>query len=300
MRHSSRFLSPLFSRWHNSRCKESFGFSQYSTNEHNQWNYSLHLFLHSGWIFAFVKKKLIRVQRKLLMEDREPKRPVQLDPLAVELLTRLAPFSCTRHIVLGGYFALKHYCDYRVTHDVDAWWSAESTDAERSEVRQVLESVLNEIAQHHGLHLQQRRFGDTESWELMRQGVKIFSFQIAARTVQLEPYLQSPWPPLMIESLTDNVGSKMNALVLRGAPRDFVDIRQLIAAGIISAGECWATWQRKNPDLLLEHGQAEVARHLHELELRRPLKSIADTKEQKRAQEIRTWFREIFLKPSSP
>ena len=65
------------------------------------------------------------------MKQPQPIKPTRLDPLAVELLTGLGAFPSARHIVLGGYFALKHYCDYRATHDVDAWWSEESTGENR-------------------------------------------------------------------------------------------------------------------------------------------------------------------------
>ena len=160
-----------------------------------------------------------------------------------------------------------------------------------------MRTVLTEQVARHRLELNQRRFGDTESWELLRAGEKIFSFQIAARTLRLEPYLPSPWPPLQIETLTDNVGSKMNALVQRGAPRDFVDIRQLVAVGLATPGECWEVWRRKNPDLSVEQARLETIRRLCELELRRPLESIGDPAERERASETRAWYREVFLHP---
>lgn len=51
-------------------------------------------------------------------------------------------------------------------------------------------------------------------------------------------------PPILIETVRDNVASKMNALVDRGAPRDFLDIRAVIVKGLVSVEECWALWQR--------------------------------------------------------
>lgn len=238
------------------------------------------------------ERALIRASK---MQTRQPVKPAQVDPFAAELLLGLGQYPCAQHIVLGGYFALKHYCDYRLTHDVDAWWSEESTERDRDDVRQALKSVISQICQQHQLQWNQRRFGDTESWELIRAGVKLFSFQIAARTIRLEPYLISPWPPLRIESLADNVGSKMNALVQRGAPRDFIDIRQLVISELASPHECWGLWSRKNPDLRLEQARAEAARHLQELELRRPLETIPDPNQRERARETRLWFRDAFL-----
>lgn len=230
------------------------------------------------------------------MKHKAPEMPSQLDPLAKELLTGLQSCKAASHVVLGGYFALKHYCDYRLTHDVDAWWSEESTASDRKKVRAALKEIMGQMASRHRLKLHHRRFGDTESWELERDGKTIFSFQISARTVRLAPYLQSPWPPVRIETLTDNVASKMNALVQRGAPRDFVDIRQLDLAGLMTPSDCWHAWAKKNPDLKLDDARAEVARHLHELELRRPLDTITDAIERERARQTRDWFRTVFLK----
>ncbi len=232
------------------------------------------------------------------MRRMDPVKPVEVDILAVELLTGLEKFPAARHIVLGGYFALKHYCDYRATHDVGAWWSPDAGEAERRAAREALRSVLVGVADHRQLALNRRHFGDTESWEFKQADTKIFSFQIASRTIQLESYVPSPWPPLQIEGLSDNVASKMNALAQRGAPRDFLDVQQLGARGWATARDCWDLWQRKNTDLNLANAQAEVARHLQALELRRPLNSIADPTEQRRAAETRDWFRIHFLSAS--
>lgn len=87
----------------------------------------------------------------------------------------------------------------------------------------------------------------------------------------------------------------MNALVQRGAPRDFVDVHQLVTAGLVTPEECWALWQRKNPDLKLDEARVEVARRLHELELRRPIETIGDLGERERASATRAWFRKTFL-----
>jgi hypothetical protein len=230
------------------------------------------------------------------MQNIKPKRPQELDPLAAELLKGLAAYPAARQIVLGGYFALKHYCDYRPTHDVDAWWDSAGGERDREAARKALGEVLTGIGRGHGFELVCRRFGDTESCVMSRAGKRVFSFQISARTVQLDPYQPSPWPPLQIETLADNVGSKMNALVQRAAPRDFVDVKHLVASGLVTPAECWHLWARKNPDLDVAAAQVEVARHLQELELRRPLASIADGAERARARATRAWFRDEFLK----
>lgn len=229
------------------------------------------------------------------MRDVRPVKPSSPDPLAAELLTGLSGFPCAQWLVLGGYFALKHYCDYRPTHDIDAWWDAAAGEREKAQVRAVLQQVLTGLGARRSLELNLRRFGDTESWELSRAGKKVFSFQVSARTIQLAPYQTSAWPPLRIESLADAVASKMNALVQRGAPRDLLDVRQVVVAGLVSAADCWALWVRKNPDLDAAAARAEVARHLQELERRRPLDAIPDPAERARAALTRAWFRADFL-----
>jgi hypothetical protein len=232
------------------------------------------------------------------MEHPAPKRPKDIDPLAEALLTQLQSYAASRHFVLGGYFALKHYHDYRITHDVDAWWTEESREMEREQSRDALKAVFEALASERGLTVNRRRFGDTESWELRRGGDKIFSFQIASRTLRLEPTIPSPWPPMLIETFPDNVASKMNALVQRGAPRDFTDIRELVLAGHLSVNECWDLWKRKNPDLDSVDARAEVGRHLHEIELRRPLDTLTDPAQREQARQTRAWFRSAFLQRS--
>jgi len=234
------------------------------------------------------------------MQSILPTKPRHLDPLAVELLEGIATCPSASSIVLGGYFALKHYHDYRVSHDVDAWWSESANEQQREETRRAVHAVLTESAARRGLSLCVRRFGDTEAWELRGGGSTVFSFQISARTLQLEPPLPSPWLPLQIETLADNLGAKMNALAQRGAPRDFLDIYELVRAGLVTAADCWGLWQRKNPDLTLLAARAEVRRHLEALEKRRPLTGILDAGERDRAAQVRAWFRDFFLASAPP
>lgn len=234
------------------------------------------------------------------MQQPAPQRPSEIDPLAEALLTGLESFPAARHLVLGGYFALKHYHDYRITHDVDAWWAEESRESDREQARAALNTVLESLAGKQGLTVNRRRFGDTESWELRQAGSKVFSFQVASRTLRLEPSVPSPWPPLLIETFADNVASKMNALVQRGAPRDFTDIRQLVTTGHLTPTQCWDLWKRKNPDLSSDDAHAEVGRRLHEIELRRPLDTLTDPVQREQARQTRAWFRAVFLQPSRP
>jgi predicted nucleotidyltransferase component of viral defense system len=103
---------------------------------------------------------------------------------------------------------------------------------------------------------------------------------------------------LLIETFADNVASKMNALVQRGAPRDFTDIWQLVTTGHLTPTQCWELWSRKNPDLNSDDAQAEAGRHLHEIELRRPLDTLTNPLQREQARQTRDWFRTVFLQRS--
>lgn len=215
-----------------------------------------------------------------------------IDPLAHEILSRLQGHAPAAEIVLGGYFALQHYLPaYRVTHDIDAWWKSRAEPAAEQLIRNEMKSVANE----HGLDLSERRFGEIMSFELSQAGKRRFSFQIAVRSVGLEPARPSPWPPVLIETLADNVGSKMNALVDRGSPRDFTDIKQVVDAGLMTIEQCWDLWRRKNANAPREVARQNVMLHLARLEARRPLNSIADPHERANVTATRQWIRHQLL-----
>jgi hypothetical protein len=220
------------------------------------------------------------------------KKTPNIDPLAARILDRLVGVPEAGEIVLGGYLALQHHLDYRRTHDIDAWWRYRSTPA----AEHAITAAVRQIAEREGLELRVDRFGETLSITLLRAGRKCFAFQIADRTVQLEPPQPSAWPPVLIESLADTIGSKMNALVDRGAPRDFLDIRSVVRARLTTAVDCWRLWSRKNPGQPTSPAKQKVLHHLQALETRRPLESITDPAEQRRASELREWFRREFLR----
>jgi len=52
----------------------------------------------------------------------QPFIPQNLDPIALDILNALTQHSESNYIILGGYFVLKHYLDYRGAKDIDAWW----------------------------------------------------------------------------------------------------------------------------------------------------------------------------------
>ncbi len=221
------------------------------------------------------------------------KKPIELDPLAAKLLDRLSGKPECAEIVLGGYFALKHYLDYRTTHDIDAWWRTRASQ----ETERAVEEAMRSVGMEEGLEFARRAFGDTVSFELLRDKNRVFSFQIAVRSIELEPPVASPWPPILIETLADNIGAKMNALVDRGAPRDFADIKQLADAGLVTVQQCWNLWLKKNRQPDASGAKEKVRLHLTALQSRRPLDRIADAAQRQRADQTRRWFDTEFLKP---
>ena len=220
-------------------------------------------------------------------------KPATIDPIADEILRQLSEKPEAAEIVLGGYFALSHYVDYRQTHDIDAWWKGRASPAAEKDIC----DSMHAVCAARGFELRKRRFGETVSFEMCRGGRKEFSFQIAIRSVSLETPSASPWPPVLIETLADNVGSKMNALVDRGAPRDFLDIRQIVTACLLSASDAWALWSAKNPSQDIQAARQKVLLHLSALESRRPLASIPNQADRELASQNRQWFREEFLTP---
>lgn len=226
-----------------------------------------------------------------------PKRPEGLPLLTEATLEALSHEPLSANIILGGGVALKHYDDYRATQDIDAWWTTFRDPATLARVRASLEAV----ARHHGYIVEHRQFGGTDSLEFRPEGSpkKVFSFQISLRDVPLEEPLVSAWPPLWIETFRDNIGSKMNALVNRGAPRDLLDIYRVVHDGLISSPECWTLWEAKNENGDTKEAQGKVRTHLNRLEQRRPLESIVETTEREAAASLRQWYKETFLMSSA-
>lgn len=221
----------------------------------------------------------------------QPRKPTTLPTYTEEILTRLAKRPEAAELVLGGHLALKHYLDYRQTHDIDAWWRRARSPQAESQIR----TVMTGLADRHGLQLAMRAFGEVSSFELVSEGRKVFSFRIAPRSLYLNDPVLSPWPPLLLESLEDNIASKMNALVNRGAPRDFLDIQRAVEAGLMNVERCWILWRQRNPDEQVRTGREKVLFHLVALETRRPLTQIQDQQEREQAAQTRAWFHERFL-----
>ncbi len=230
------------------------------------------------------------VSRTLSASIEAMKKP-HVDPLAERVLALLSGRPEAGRIILGGYLALQYYLDYRTSHDIDAWWS-ERADPK---VEAVIRQVMGQVAAETGMELQERRFGDTVSFELAREGQQRFSFQIAVRSIAVEEPQTSAWPPIRVETLADNIGGKMNALVNRGAPRDFLDIHAVVKAGLLTPARCWDLWRAKNPGGSSDAARQNVLLHLAGLDSRRPIESIADPTAREQARDLRQWFRDVFV-----
>jgi hypothetical protein len=225
----------------------------------------------------------------------QPHRPERLPEYAQMCLEALAAQDCGRLLSLGGAFGLAHYFDYRATHDVDAWWVEPVTSQQRQKVLETLQSALAQFGD-----VQVRRWGDVASVELLREGQTAFSFQIANRSAQLAETLIAPWPGgIRLDALDDLVASKMNALVTRGAPRDFRDIYMLCQQGLTTMPTCWALWQARQQqageDQDLARARLAALTHLARIERSRPLEGISDPLQRTEAQMLRAWFKEVFL-----
>ena len=219
-----------------------------------------------------------------------PKKPKRLGAFAAAFLERLQDQPEAEQFVLGGYFALKHYLDYRETGDVDAWWRSREDPRALAAARDAFGQTTSEF----GYSVRERGWGETVSLEAIDdKGSQVFSFQVAVRSVQIEDPIASPWGRFPIETLDDNIASKMQALVARGAPRDFVDIKAVVDAGLISAARCWELWVAKDPGIEVDDARLRVRSHLERIEARMPIDRVP-AERRADARGLRAWFRDEF------
>ena len=227
-------------------------------------------------------------------ETLQPHRPQQMSGYAEACLLALSAQGLGRKISLGGALGLAHYSEYRLTHDVEAWWMPETTAGERQRVVQAIQDALQPFGP-----VRVRTWGDVVSVELHQEERLVFSFQVAHRSAQLAPPQPIPWTDAWLDSFPDLVAARMVALVERGAPRDFRDIYTLCQAGMTTPEQCWALWRQRQQ---LSGSDADAARarlavqtHLARITLHRPLDQIADPNERAVAERVRTWFEKELL-----
>jgi len=85
----------------------------------------------------------------------------------------------------------------------------------------------------------------------------------------------------------------MTALVNRGAPRDFVDIKAIVDARLATSARCWELWRAKNPGATIDEGRLALHNHLASLAARLPIERIPQERRAS-AQALREWFRDEF------
>lgn len=224
----------------------------------------------------------------------EPVRPDNLSEPATACLAALVQAGFADAISIGGALGLLHYRNYRVTHDVDAWWEPQVTSEQQQQVIAVLEQTLSAYGQ-----VRRREWGDVTCVDIVQSGNVGFSFQIARRSVRLEPPIRDPAHHILLDSLNDLIASKMVALVERGAPRDFRDIHEVCVSGLGTPARCWALWKerqsRSGGDSEPSRAKLAVETHLQRIAQHRPLESIDDVAQRGEAERVRRWFREVLL-----
>jgi nucleotidyltransferase AbiEii toxin of type IV toxin-antitoxin system len=224
----------------------------------------------------------------------QPRRPTHLSDYSEACLQALMVHALGEKVSLGGAFGLSHYLDYRPTHDVDAWWTPSATAEDQQQVIRVIELTLGSFGE-----VRTRAWGDVVSIELKRDERITFSFQIARRSVQLEPSVLAPGTTVLLDSFSDLLASKMVALIERGAPRDFRDIYTLCQAGLATPQSCWLLWRRRQQaagsDTESARARLAVQTHLARIAQHRPLAQISDLQQQLEAEQLRGWFAKELL-----
>lgn len=239
----------------------------------------------------------VKIGPKERLMGIEPVMPQIIDPTRAKILTRLQRNPEARTVVLGGFFALSHYLPaeyHRETNDVDAWWLQTSSQEQRQATLTVLRTVMRSVGKESGADLKERQHSEVTYFDLKQGNTVISSFQIAPRDIELVgPFAySSPWTPIAVESLADNLASKMAALVKRGAPRDFKDIYTVMQQGMVTFEDLLVLWELKVPGGKTEEVTADISNHLASIELRRPLSSLSD-EDRAYAEALRTLYHSV-------
>jgi hypothetical protein len=114
----------------------------------------------------------------------QPIIPKNLDPVALGVLNALTQHSESNSIVLGGYFALKHYLDYPDTKDIDAWWVQGLWEPDQKRLFNDFKKLIEDFAYSQNMEIRERKTRNMQSIEIYANGKAIFSFQIANREIQ--------------------------------------------------------------------------------------------------------------------
>ena len=81
-----------------------------------------------------------------MLNNSTPITPKRLNVLAKEILDEFYAQRAAAAFILGGGVALQHYCEYRDTRDIDAWWATHPT----ADAEELITAVMEQIAKRHG------------------------------------------------------------------------------------------------------------------------------------------------------
>jgi hypothetical protein len=117
--------------------------------------------------------------------------------------------------------------------------------------------------------------------------------------VILEDLNVAGWIDVPLDSFEDLVSTKMNALVQRGAPRDFLDVFTICHADLVTIEECWMLWHKRQELIGNQHDDPKarlaIETHLSRIALQRPLEQFEDDEQREHAKKVREWFVNLFL-----
>ena len=103
----------------------------------------------------------------------------------------------------------------------------------------------------------------------------------------------------LTEGTNEDEQQRMVALIERGAPRDFRDIHAVCRAGLATPEQYWQVWRQRQhlagSDTDVRRARLAIETHLTRIALHRPLEEIPDARQKADAEQVRNWFREVFL-----
>jgi len=142
-------------------------------------------------------------------------------------------------------------------------------------------------------YLEYRPTVDLDAWWHEEPRADVVAFLEAAMQA-----LASQWEPVCIETLRDNVASKMAALVQRGAPRDFLDIYQVCTRDVMSMADCWRAFTDKDLGVGSDEAKRKIIARLAMIEASRPLATIQPGEVRDQAARVREWYYGVFAAPA--
>jgi predicted nucleotidyltransferase component of viral defense system len=199
---------------------------------------------------------------------------------AVFVLNEIALSPITDLCIVGGV-ALNHYVSYRKTRDIDTTW----INGEPSQdTLTKLDKISQKLAKEFKLNYKRNTSSYVESFNFYKEDQKVFNIDCSIRnTYKHGKNLKSPEKTqngIAVESLHDNILSKISALIDRGVPRDITDTLEIVRKTGISFDEIMKNaadfygWNGK-----LKAEKLETIEHnIIGIFKRRPLKKVKNPK----------------------